>query len=130
VVSLGLRALYLREPDRIDLSEPPAFIAAEGLVGLMGRHVLNGARPVFYYGQAYMGAQEAYLGACVFRLFGSSMNTLRLVPMFFAMTWVPLAGAIAWRLYGKRAAVFAARDGIWSDACRCQWGGACWPPSR
>ena len=108
VVSLGLRALYLRELDRIDLSEHPAFIAAEGVVGLMARHILAGERPVFYYGQYYMGALEAYVAAGMFHVFGASMAALRAVPMLFAIAWIPLAGALAGRLFGRRAGYLAA----------------------
>ncbi|HKJ65439.1 MAG TPA: hypothetical protein VJ969_08555, partial [Desulfopila sp.] len=36
------------------------------VVGIMGLHILEGARPLFFYGQAYMGAAEAYLTAAVF----------------------------------------------------------------
>ena len=39
------------------------FNADEAIVGLMGRHILVGARPIFFYGQAYMGALDAYLEA-------------------------------------------------------------------
>jgi hypothetical protein len=31
----------------------------EAVVGLMARHILDGKRPVFYYGQAYMGSLDA-----------------------------------------------------------------------
>lgn len=106
--SLVLRVLYLAQQWRIDMSEHPTFLAAEGIVGLMGRHILAGARPLFYYGQYYMGALEAYLAAGLFHLFGESMTTLRAVPTVFAVTWIPLAGVIAARLYGRRAGLLAA----------------------
>ncbi len=105
--SLALRVLYLAQPWRIDLSEHPVFGADEGIVGLMGRHILQGARPLFYYGQYYMGALEAYVAAASFRLFGASMTTLRVVPTVFSILWIPLTWAIARRLYGRRAAWLA-----------------------
>jgi len=103
-----LRALYLVQPWRIDLSEHPVFISDEGVVGLMARHILAGARPVFYYGQYYLGALEAYCTAAVFRMLGESMTTLRLVPTLFAAGWIPLVGTIAARIYGTRAGLLAA----------------------
>jgi hypothetical protein len=106
-VSLGLRVLYLAQVSRIDLSEHPVFIDDEGVLGLMARHILAGAHPLFYYGQYYLGALEAYLTAGVFEFFGESMTTLRVVPTLFALSWIPLTGAIASRLYGKRAAFLA-----------------------
>ncbi|HSP56364.1 MAG TPA: glycosyltransferase family 39 protein, partial [Dehalococcoidia bacterium] len=106
--SLLLRVLYLAQQWRIDMSEHPTFLAAEGVVGLMGRHIVAGERPLFYYGQYYMGALEAYLAAGLFYLFGDSMTALRAVPAVFAVAWIPLAGAIAARLYGRRAGLLAA----------------------
>ena len=38
----------------------------EALVGIQAQHILQGARPVYFYGQAYMGSLEAYLAAGVF----------------------------------------------------------------
>lgn len=38
----------------------------------------KGEHPLFFYGQNYMGAIEAYLGAAAFRLFGVSVFSLRL----------------------------------------------------
>lgn len=108
VAALALRALYLAQIWRVDQAEHPAFIAAEGVVGLMARHILAGERPVFYYGQYYMGALEAYGAALAFRLFGESMETLRAVPALFAVLWIPLAGALAARLFGRRAGWLAA----------------------
>lgn len=45
----------------------------------MARHILSGERPVFFYGQAYMGSLDAYLVAAGFALFGQSVWVIRLV---------------------------------------------------
>ena len=37
------------------------FNADEAVVALMGRHILQGERPVFFYGQAYLGSLDAWL---------------------------------------------------------------------
>ncbi|GAC1623607.1 MAG: hypothetical protein NVS4B11_18450 [Ktedonobacteraceae bacterium] len=51
----------------------------EATMGLMARHIAyTGERPVFFYGQNYMGAFEAYVGAASFHLFGPSIFSLRL----------------------------------------------------
>ena len=60
-------------------------------VGLMGIRILQGERPLFYYGQNYMGALEAYVAAALFRLFGVSTTVLSLAPTLFALGWI--AGA-------------------------------------
>src|SRR5258708_12842353 len=38
----------------------------------------GGGLAIFYYGEGYMGAFEAYFGALLFHLFGPSLFTLRL----------------------------------------------------
>lgn len=44
------------------------FNGDEAIVALMARHILRGERPVFFYGQAYLGATDAWRGAVVFDL--------------------------------------------------------------
>ena len=55
------------------------FNSDEGVVGLMARHILQGERPVFFYGQAYMGSLDAWLVAGAFALLGQSVLVIRLV---------------------------------------------------
>lgn len=55
------------------------FNADEAVVALMARHILQGARPVFFYGQAYMGSLDAFLVAGAFALFGEQVWAIRLV---------------------------------------------------
>ncbi len=57
----------------------PLLDSDEGTMGLMGMHIAyRGEHPIFFYGQGYMGAFEAYVAAVMFRLFGVSTFTLRL----------------------------------------------------
>lgn len=77
----------------------------EAIVGLMGRHILRGEWPLFYYMQPYMGSLEAYLVAGVFALVGSSTFALKLVPMLGALLYVGLLFATGYRLGGLTAAV-------------------------
>jgi len=55
------------------------FNADEAVVALMARHILKGERPLFFYGQAYMGSLDAYLVAAGFWAFGEHVLVLRLV---------------------------------------------------
>jgi 4-amino-4-deoxy-L-arabinose transferase-like glycosyltransferase len=55
------------------------FNSDEAVVALMARHILQGERPVFFYGQAYMGSMDAWLVAAGFRLFGDNVWVVRLV---------------------------------------------------
>jgi 4-amino-4-deoxy-L-arabinose transferase-like glycosyltransferase len=55
------------------------FNADEAIVGLMARHILMGEKPIFFYGQAYMGSLDAFLVAGVFKIFGQGVWGIRLV---------------------------------------------------
>jgi Dolichyl-phosphate-mannose-protein mannosyltransferase len=51
----------------------PDFDSDESIVGLMTDDILrHGAHPVFFYGQNYMGALQAYLAVPFFLLFGAT----------------------------------------------------------
>ncbi len=60
-------------------SDVVPFNADEAVVGLMARHILNGERPIFFYGQAYMGSLDAYLVALGFLFLGQQVWVIRLV---------------------------------------------------
>ena len=55
------------------------FNADEAVVALMAHHILQGERPIFFYGQAYMGSLDAYLVAGFFGLLGQQVWVIRLV---------------------------------------------------
>lgn len=57
------------------------FNADEAVVALMARHILQGERPVFFYGQAYLGSTDAWLIAGSFALFGQRVAAVRLVQL-------------------------------------------------
>src|SRR5437763_3117271 len=79
----------------------------QAVLGLMAYHIQAGERPVFYYGQSYMGSLEAYLAAPLFSLFGANDWTLRLPTLAFSVGFV---GALYWlgvTLYSRRIAVLA-----------------------
>jgi len=76
--------------------------------GLMGLHILQGARPLFYYGQSYMGALEAYGCALMFALFGPTLTAMTLAPILFTVLWMLASYALFQELYGPRAGLAAA----------------------
>jgi hypothetical protein len=125
-VSLALRVVYLMQPWRIDASMPRAFIAGEAVLGVMARHILRGARPILAYGQYLTGTFEEYIEAAVFAVLGESFTTFRLVPTAFAISWIPLTGAIAARLYGKRAGLLAAALIALPSQFAFEWGFVAW----
>jgi 4-amino-4-deoxy-L-arabinose transferase-like glycosyltransferase len=55
------------------------FNADEAIVALMGRHILQGEIPIFFYGQAYMGSLDAFLVALSFLIFSEQVNAIRYV---------------------------------------------------
>jgi 4-amino-4-deoxy-L-arabinose transferase-like glycosyltransferase len=82
------------------------FNADEAVVALMARHILQGARPVFFYGQAYMGSLDAYLVAGGFALFGENVWVVRLVQILLYL------GTLATTYLLGKAAFGRARSGL------------------
>ena len=76
-------------------------------MGLMGRDVLHGQFPFFFYGQPFMGAVDGYLHAVPFALLGESVATLRLSAVLVSLGHVAVAALLARRVFG---------DGRWAAA--------------
>ena len=76
LVSAGWKAFLL-------VRDVVPFNADEAVVALMARHILQGARPIFFYGQAYMGSLDAYLVAAGFLIFGEQVWVVRLIQICF-----------------------------------------------
>jgi hypothetical protein len=65
------------------------FNGDEAIVALMARHIQAGERPVFFYGQAYLGSTDAWLIAAAFSVFGQSVLSIRIVQaLLFAGTLI------------------------------------------
>src|SRR4030067_2555737 len=62
VIAIGYKAFLL-------VSDVVPFNSDEAIVALMAKHILEGDRPIFFYGQAYMGSLDAWLVALGFKLF-------------------------------------------------------------
>jgi len=90
----------------VSLGWPPTN-SDEATMGLMARHIAyNGEHPVFFYGQYYMGALEAYLGAMFFHLFGPSLLTLRLSVISLTALFLLSVYLLTRALYTRRFALF------------------------
>lgn len=84
----------------------PQTNADEGTMGIMALHIAyRGERPIFFYGQDYMGVLEAYLAAVVFHIFGASVFTLRLVTMLLFALFLTGIYFLASLLYTKKLAL-------------------------
>src|SRR5687768_9387226 len=92
----------------------------EAVVGLMARHIaFLGERPVFYYGQPYLGSLEAFSAAPLFVLFGSSTLVLKLVPTAYSLGFLVLSALLARRIFGigpalATAAYLAIPPSMWA----------------
>ncbi len=53
------------------------------MIGLAGRHILEGEFPLFFYGYGYIGSLKSFLAAGLFALFGASDRVLLLLPALF-----------------------------------------------
>jgi 4-amino-4-deoxy-L-arabinose transferase-like glycosyltransferase len=96
-LAIGFKAVLILQ-NRID------FNADEAIVALMGRHILQGERPIFFYGQAYMGSLDAYLVALAFRLFGETVLSIRIVQVLLYLLTVILSVRIAQLFFSSRRA--------------------------
>jgi 4-amino-4-deoxy-L-arabinose transferase-like glycosyltransferase len=101
--------------------------ADEAVVGLMSRHIaFLGERPVFYWGQPYLGSLEAFSVAPLVRVFDSSTPLLKLVPTLYGLGFLVLSAILARRLFGIGAglataaylAVPPAMWAVWSTKAR------------
>lgn len=99
VLAVALRLLL------VGLGWPPTN-SDEATMGLMARHIAyNGEHPIFFYGQDYMGALEAYLGALFFHLFGPSLFTLRLGVILLTALFLLSMYLLTRTLYTRRFAL-------------------------
>jgi Dolichyl-phosphate-mannose-protein mannosyltransferase len=86
----------------------PVLNSDEATMGLMASHIAYHAEhPAFLYGQSYMGALEAYLGAAIFRLLGSSAFALRLGAVLLYSLFLTSIYGLARRLYDFKVALIA-----------------------
>ncbi|MGH2525074.1 MAG: hypothetical protein ACRDH2_21400, partial [Anaerolineales bacterium] len=78
------------------------FNADEAVVGLMARHILLGERPIFFYGQAYLGSLDAWLVAGAFALLGQSVLAIRLVQIVLYLGTIATTYWLGLRIYANR----------------------------
>jgi 4-amino-4-deoxy-L-arabinose transferase-like glycosyltransferase len=82
----------------------------EAIIGLMGKHILEGRYfPFYMYGQPYNAgaAWEAYLAAVAFALFGVSVISLKSCILLLSLLCLFLFYWMCLALYGQRTALLA-----------------------
>src|SRR6266566_7095134 len=84
----------------------PLLNSDEGIMGIMALHIADhGEHPIFFYGQNYMGALDAYIGASLFQVFGSSIFTLRFSIILLYIPFMAAMYFLTSALYTKRLAL-------------------------
>ena len=84
------------------------FNADEAIVALMARHILQGARPLFFYGQVYLGSLDAWLIAGGFLVFGQQVWVIRLVQIFLYMGTIWTTAKLGEVVFSRRVGILAA----------------------
>ena len=110
LVAIGLawRIWMLTHYRFVSGGDVDVYLADEGIVGLMGKHILEQhALPVFFYGQAYLGALEAYIAALFFAVFGVGLTALRAVPFAFSIALGVVVYRFAYRFHSVAVARWA-----------------------
>ena len=82
-------------------AEVVPFNADEAIIALMAKHILQGDRPIFFYGQAYMGSLDAYLVALAFKLGGIQVWGVRLVQIVLYSLTIATTAFLGKYLTGK-----------------------------
>lgn len=75
------------------------FNSDEAVVGLMARHILQGERPLFFYGQYYMGSLDAYLVALGFGIFGVKIWVIRALQIILYLATILMVMGIAKKIF-------------------------------
>src|SRR5262245_4643589 len=80
----------------------------EAWMGIAGRHIATGHDfPLFFYGDHYMGTVDGFLAAPLFKLFGSSLTTLRLPTLLIYLAFILVMYRLTDRVYGRRFAMLS-----------------------
>lgn len=88
----------------------------ESLVAIQAQHILHGERPVYFFGQPYMGSFEAYLMAIFFSIMGQTVWAVRaettcLSLILVWLTWklaAALTNGLRLPAYARAAFIFIA----------------------
>ncbi|HNS64307.1 MAG TPA: glycosyltransferase family 39 protein, partial [Anaerolineaceae bacterium] len=90
------------------IAEVVPFNSDEAIVALMARHILQGERPIFFYGQAYMGSLDAWLVAAGFALFGQNIWVIRLVQTILYIGTIITTFLVLKDWFGEKAGLIGA----------------------
>lgn len=83
------------------------FNADEAVVALMAKHILQGERPIFFYGQAYLGSLDAWLIAGAFLLLGQTVLAIRIVQTVLYLGTIITTYLLGLKIFDKWVAAIA-----------------------
>jgi len=92
LIAMGLKAVLLA-------AGAFPFNSDEAIVALMARHILLGERPVFFYGQAYMGSLDAFLVAAGFHAFGEQVWVVRAIQSALYLGTLLTTAMLGWVVF-------------------------------
>lgn len=77
------------------------FDSDQAIVGLMGKHILNGSFPWLYYGDSYGGTLEPLLVSWSFLVLGMNRWSLHLIPFIFSILFIVSIYQLGRELYDR-----------------------------
>jgi 4-amino-4-deoxy-L-arabinose transferase-like glycosyltransferase len=101
ILAIGLKTVLLA-------MDVVPFNADEAVVALMAKHILQGERPVFFYGQAYLGSTDAWLIAGAFLFLGQTVLAVRIVQVLLYLGTIATTYILGVTIYGSRWAATVA----------------------
>lgn len=94
----------------------------EAIVGLMAQDISEGRRyPIYFYGQRYMGALEAYVIAALLPLFADPIHALRAGPAIFFGALVAAQYLMLTRWFTRRGGLIGALMLLAAPPMFAQW---------
>lgn len=94
----------------------------EAVVGIMAQDIAAGRSfPIYFYGQRYMGALEAYVVAAMMPLFDDPIHALRSAPALFFAMFVAAQYLMLTSWFGRRGGLVGAAVLIAGSPMFAQW---------
>jgi hypothetical protein len=87
---------------------PPTLRHDPATIALQACRIIDGERPIFWSGQAWMGAAGTYVEAFLFSLFGKNTLVMSLYAWVCSALWIFFSLLLALRFFGPRAAIYTA----------------------
>jgi hypothetical protein len=87
---------------------PPTLRHDPATIALQACRILEGERPLFWSGQAWMGAAGTYVEALLFALLGKNTLVMSLYAWALSALWILFNLVLALRLFGPLAAALSA----------------------